>query len=159
MSRDGTYSSLNQYKPQVETNSGFQSAEYPTEYLDLLAGFDEQDLAVLSYPGQCEGNLVNQVYVSARGEVSDDNDEVTIFVSSGRSDVFLKLPNTKSGAETLRCKRIQHGKRTGYDTLCLVSLSKLLKGTNELSLIRRKSGRMLPSVKFSILYTQTTFEG
>lgn len=157
MSRDGTYISSNQYQSPGSASSGFISAEYPTEYFKVLAKLDKDDLAVLSYPGQCEGSLVNQLYLSARGETTG-KEEVTIFVSSGRSDVFLRLPSINAETETIRCQRIQDGKRTGFDTLCYVGLSKLLQGTNELSLMRRKSGRMLPSVKFSILFSTQTIE-
>jgi len=152
LSRDGTYSSLNQYLVPKSLPSGFQSVEYPSDFMDVITGFSKSDLAVLAYPGQCKGNPVNQLYLAARG-VAKRGDTATIFVSSGRSEVFLRVLNKNETSGMTRCKRIQQGKRTGYDTLCHVDLSKLLNGKNDISLMRRKSGRMLPSVKFSILYS------
>jgi len=154
LSRDGTYSSLNQYQVPNNLKEGFQSVEYPSEFMDVISSFSESDLAVLAYSGQCKDNPVNELYLSARGEPKN-SDKVTIFVSSGRSEVFLRIPNENSTTDMIRCKRIQQGKRTGYDTQCHIGLSKLLTGKNEISLIRRKSGRMLPSVKFSILYSRS----
>jgi hypothetical protein len=150
MSRDGTYSSRNQYQSTEDIIGSFQSVEYPSEYQEVIAGFTEDELAMLAYPGNCDSNKISQFYLSSRG-VTELSDTVTLFVSSGRSDVFLKIKDKAKKNKTVRCQRIQKGKRTGYDTLCHVKLNVLSKGVNELSLLRRKSGRMLPSVKFSII--------
>jgi hypothetical protein len=153
LSRDGTYSSTNQYLLESNTTGDFLQADYPTKYADLLSKYSETELAVLAYTGKCEANKVTDILVSTRGSQADSKDAM-ILVSSGRSDVFLNIPLKVGGKKTIKCKRIEDGKRTGYDTSCKVNLSLLTTGTNELSLLRRKSGRMLPSVKFNLLYDQ-----
>jgi hypothetical protein len=149
-SQDGTYTSENEYSISSVLNQGFSSANYPSEYRSKIQSFTAGELSLLATPGKCKSKAVNQVYLSARG-LTDLNDEVTIFVSSGRSDVYLRVPKNKAKKETLKCRRIENGVRTAYDTLCKVPLIKLTAGINELSLVRRKSGRTLPSINFEVV--------
>lgn len=149
-SKDGTYFASNEYKITDKSFAGKISPEYPTQYQDILEGFDASELALLAFVGSCSEKKLNNVLVSSRSSETS-SDDVVILVSSGRSDVFLSTLADNGKRKSLKCKRLIKGKRTAYDTECSVKVKDLVLGTNELSIIRRKGGRMLPSVKFNVI--------
>jgi len=149
-SKDGTYFSSNEYKITDKGFAGKISPEYPTQYQDILEGFNASELALLAFVGSCSEKKLNNVLVSSRSNETSPG-FVVILVSSGRSDVFLSALAANGKRKSLKCKRLIKGKRTAYDTECSVKVKDLVLGTNELSIIRRKGGRMLPSVKFNVI--------
>lgn len=150
ISQDGSYVSENEYQIANVLPDSLSSANYPTQYAEEIASIPPWQLALLATPGQCKNKNPERVYLSARGDV-DVPDKVTIYVSSGRSAVYLRVPNYEDGKETIKCDPITSGVRTAFDTLCHIEFDRLLKGVNELSLVRRKSGRTLPPVTFKLL--------
>jgi len=152
-SKDGTYRSINQYKVDSKSAKGVISPVYPTKYNDTLNSFSSEELAILAFEGKCSDKKLKNVLVSSRG--NEEQKQIVIMVSSGRSDVFLSTHKKKGRKNTLKCNRIEQGKRTAYDTICKVGLDSLIAGVNEISVLRRKSGRMLPPVKFNVLYTKS----
>ena len=152
-SKDGTYYSSNEYKIPKSGISGSISPEYPTKYNKLLNEFDETELALLAFSGSCDSKQIDTILISARTQ-TDIQDDVVILVSSGRSDVFLITEQESGKKNTTKCKRIIEGKRTAYDTQCVIEVNSLLEGTNELSIIRRKPTGNMPSVKFNVLFSK-----
>lgn len=153
-SQDGTYRSINQYKVVDKNTTGIISPDYPTQYNELLASFSSSELAVLAFEGNCSDKKITNVLIASRGAL-DVKQDVIILVSSGRSDVFFTTKSINGRKKTTKCKRIEQGKRTAYDTLCKVGFESFIVGENDVSILRRKSGRMLPPVKFKILYTNS----
>lgn len=151
-SMDGTYYSSNEYVVKDKQFKGLITPTYPTKYLELLDGFDQEELAILTFAGHCNQKKFSDIYVSARS-LSPDVTNVSLLVSSGRSEVFLSTKNKQGKKSTIKCKRIEKGKRTAYDTECNISLDQLNEGSNNVAVLRRKSGRMLPSVKLNIVYS------
>lgn len=150
ISQDGTYSSENLYPTIMMESKSFVGADYPSKYLGELAAFNRHELALLATPGSCENTDNSKVLLTARGNAELDS-EVIVFVSSGRSDVYLRVPTENERKKTIKCERIEEGSRTAYDTTCSLSIDELNKGTNEISLMRRKSGRTMPTVSFNIV--------
>lgn len=153
-SRDGTYFSSNEYNVVNNENTGLITPEYPTQYEDILSSFTENELGVLAYEGKCSDRKLKNVLLASRGN-NIENDEVVIFVSSGRSDVFFTTKTSTGKKKTIKCSRIEEGKRTAYDTECKVNRDLLPLSVNEISILRRKSGRMLPSIKFNLVYADS----
>ncbi|RUO61796.1 hypothetical protein [Pseudidiomarina insulisalsae] len=149
-SRDGTYSSENQYQVVGQPNDGLYQVNYPTKYISKLNDFSDNELALLAFPGMCTDDQLDTLMLSFRGEqiVLDDATEVVLFVNSGRSAVFVQLKNDEHG-KSVRCDRIEEGIRTGYDTLCRLNYSDLTK-VNGAVLLRRQGSRMLPPIKFQV---------
>lgn len=148
---DGTYYSSNEYRITDKSFKGLISPDYPTKYNDLLSEFEGSELAILAFAGSCNEKKVNDVYISAKNSDFAQN-TITILVSSGRSDVFVSNKNKDGKKTTLKCIRIERGKRTAYDTECNLGVEQLNEGVNSIAVLRRKSGRMLPSVKFNVVY-------
>lgn len=151
VSQDGTYVSENEYIINNVPDSGFSSAVYPSAYSDKLVALGASELSLLATPGACASNVSGKYYLSARGDTNAPDQQATLFVSSGQSDVYLRIPTQQGKKETFNCSKIEQGATTAYDTLCSVSISKLTKGINQLSLLRRKSGRFLPPFSFDVI--------
>ena len=149
-SKDGTYFASNEYEISDKTYAGKISPEYPTQFKSILENFKTSELALLAFVGSCSEKKLKNVLISSRSSETHLED-VVVLVSSGRSDVFLSTLADNGKRKSLKCNRLIKGKRTAYDTECSVKIKDLLLGTNELSIIRRKSGRMLPSVKFNVV--------
>jgi len=148
---DGTYYSSNEYRITDKKFKGLISPDYPTKYNEILSGFEGNELAILAFAGTCNKKKVKDVYVSAQNSNFAKN-TITVLVSSGRSEVFLNNKNINGKRKTIKCNRIEQGKRTAYDTECNLSVELLNKGVNNIAVLRRKSGRMLPSVNFNVVY-------
>ena len=148
-SKDGSYFSSNEYQITDNTVYGVISPDYPTEYAEIINIFNHNELAILSFQGSCEQKKVNNLLIASRG---DDllTSNVVFFINSGRSDVFLNLKDLNGKNNIIQCFRIQNGKRTAYDTECKVSLEEIKIAKGEVSILRRKSGRMFPSIKLNI---------
>ena len=117
----------------------------------MLSGFEGSELAILAFAGSCNEKKVSNVYISAKNMDFAKN-TITVLVSSGRSEVFLSNKNKEGKKKAIKCRRIEQGKRTAYDTECNLDVEKLNEGVNNIAVLRRKSGRMLPSVKFNVVY-------
>jgi hypothetical protein len=148
-SKDGSYFSSNEYQITDNTVHGVISPDYPTEYAEIINVFNHNELAILSFQGSCEQKKVNNLLIASRGDTLLSNN-VVFFINSGRSDVFLNLKDKNGKNNTVQCFRIQNGKRTAYDTECKVSLDKIKMAKGKVSILRRKSGRMFPSIKLNI---------
>lgn len=149
-SRDGTYFSSNEYRVN-EKAKGLITPEYPTKYEEVLTSFSDNELAILAFEGECSDRKLNNVLISSRHNTT--NDKVIVYVSSGRSDVFINTIMPKGKKKTTKCMRIENGKRTAYDTECIIDVKYLLNESNEVSILRRKSGRRLPTVRFNLVYS------
>lgn len=151
-SKDGTYFSSNQYTTSQQKDEVVLYPEYPTRYEDILNDFNVQELALLAFEGSCSQHNPGNILLTSRNvmEDFDQNGDVVLFISSGRSDVFLSLNKINNKRETVRCQRIKKGQRTAYDTECSVSFSKLKDSTGEVTIVRRKLGKVLPSVKLNL---------
>jgi hypothetical protein len=152
-SKDGTYYSANEYKVPESGISGSIFPEYPTKYKKLLNEFDDTELALLAFSGNCDSKQIDTILISARSQTGIQED-VVMLVNSGRSDVFLITAQESGKRKTTKCKRIIEGKRTAYDTQCLIEVDSLIEGINELSIIRRKPTGNMPSVKFNVLFSK-----
>ncbi len=149
-SRDGSYSSENEYRMAAAAEAELYSVEYPSKHTDVLNKLSADEMAMVAVPGSCEqSNSIQQVYLSYRGE--EPGGKVYVFANSGRSDVFMQL-QLDSGNQNHRCQAIKQGVRTGYDTLCEIDPALLRDGSNAITLVRRQAGRMLPPVKFELVY-------
>ncbi|MDE3271390.1 hypothetical protein [Pseudoalteromonas sp. G4] len=148
---DGTYYSSNEYKLLTKNIEGPVYPDYPTKYKDQLSKLDRNNLALLAFPGDCSNNKPDTIFLSAVGEVSKAQ-TISILVNSGRSNVFINLKNNLAKHKTQKCQRIEQGKRTAYDTICNLNLDSLSVGKNSIAILRRKSGRSLPSVKLNLMY-------
>jgi len=148
-SKDGSYFSSNEYQITDSTVNGAISPDYPTKYDEIIKTFDNNELAMLSFQGSCKQKKVNNLLIASRGaDLLTTN--VVFFINSGRSDVFLNLKDLNGKNNTIQCFRIKNGKRTAYDTECKVSLEEIKIAKGKVSILRRKSGRMFPSIKLNI---------
>jgi len=150
-SRDGSYNAENSYQLDNVGKGGVFSLEYPSKHIDMLKNMKINEIAVISTPGNCaEQKHIDKVYLSYRGEPATTN-KLYVLANSGRSDVFMRL-QVANAKTNHRCSAIDEGVRTGFDTLCEIEPSALRQGENEITLLRRQSGRMLPPVQFSLIY-------
>lgn len=148
---DGTYFSENEYlleEVEHKVNAqGLVEVEYPTQFKSILTGFADEELSLLASEGSCGDRA--KAYLMATKDLVEDDDKLLFLISSGRSQVFMRLKSDASNFMP-RCKRIETGKRTTYDTICETDLSLFKQNTYSAEIIRRKNGRKLEDIEFDL---------
>jgi len=148
---DGTYASENEYllnpESAIPNNQGLLELDYPTQFKTILKGFNDNELALLATDGACDSRA--DIHFFATKDKVEDGDKLRFLISSGRSQVFMRLKNKVHSLQP-SCSRIETGKRTAYDTICEIELSQLNSTDYEANIVRRKNNRALPLVNFNL---------
>ncbi len=152
---DGTYVSENDYELQgnIEQNSPSVALKYPTRFEEIIASFAQNHLAPLATTGSCNEQKNKHVLLSSRAK-PDANANIIFMISSGRSEVFMQLKSTDGKRIKAKCKRLEEGKRTSYDTICAVPAQSLTTENYSVQIVRRKNGRNLPATLFTLQKSQ-----
>lgn len=153
MSRDGRYWSENTFElPTAVGGATPVVLDYPTKHREFLKQQKGNDLAVLGSAGECANTDLNTVFLSSTGSGTDEEASVNIFVNSSRADTFVAIGNVETKRRPARCQEIQEGRRTGFDTICKISLAKLDNSPEHLDIriLRRRYERMLPPTEFTL---------
>jgi len=148
---DGTYISENNYRLQSapDIDDPVVPIQYPTQFADLISNFSIDQLAPLATGGSCDNQKNLDILLASR-EQDISNASILFLVSSGRSDVFLFLTSSSGAKKRAKCQRIEHGKRTAFDTVCEISANSLDENSYEGKLIRRKIGGREKPVLFTL---------
>lgn len=117
ISMDGRYEAEFDY--QVEKGiSGLTRFSLPTKLKDVISQYFPDQLAVLASlnPG---GGLKKSMFVPASWGMPKSK-MMKIYLNSGASETSLKLYLVGGGSKKERCKLIQAGTPTAYDTQCVI---------------------------------------
>ncbi len=153
MSRDGRYWAKNTFLlPELKETDRLVALDYDSEYKDMIKDSSVVDLAVLSSAGPCDSEKQHEYILTSRDKLSQEKDTLVIYVNSGRTDVFISVTKPENSGSPQPCETITEGRRTGYDTICKFKLESKYREQNrlELKLYRRKFGRNLPPVEFTV---------
>jgi hypothetical protein len=155
---DGTYVSKNDYEIMNVPNNlkKFTLISYPTKYKDVMAGFNNQELAVLATVGSCQDGRAEKVLLTSKSNTN--HTKILFMINSGRSEVFMQLKTAEGAIYEPFCKRIEQGKRTAYDTLCELESDRFLVGSHTATILRRKNGRTLPPTYFELKMSEYAIE-
>jgi hypothetical protein len=152
ISRDGRYWSKNVFVLPDLSSAAYVTLDYPTKHLAEITALDPDDFAVLASAGECRRVLDGEMFIADWRPMDDAKpDRVKVFVNSSRSDTFISA-RTQDGKrfQRSRCRRLQAGRRTGYDTICELNLSASPGGDIRIEILRRKYDRSLPPVGFNL---------
>ena len=154
MSRDGRYWAENTFVlPPVSSNTPIK-LDYPSKYNDVLSGYDAEDLAILSFIGRCQKKGRVSYIVTSRQKLSDKGKSLIVYVNSARADAYIKvLSGGSSARRSKKCSKITEGRRTGYDTICRIDLSKQNFSEDspvKLGIFRRKFNKNLKPVRILV---------
>jgi hypothetical protein len=153
VSRDGQYHSRNTYQLPSPVETWPVPLQYPGEYSAFLDSLGAGDLAVLGSPGDCKGADRATFYVSGSGAANARPASISIFVNAGRTDTYVaELVDGARRGRPQRCAPIDAERRTGFDTLCEVTIADD-RGVDSLTLqiLRRRYEQMLPPTEFTVV--------
>jgi len=153
-SRDGRYVSRNTFVLPAEIPAAPVALEYPSSHEDFLRGLDPDGLAVRVSPGQCGDEEAELLYAAgARFGTGDPGGQrIAVLVNSARADTFVAVANDPEARRPRRCRSIQEGRRTAFDTVCELALGGLETGDAplEVRIVRRHYDRMLPPARVRV---------
>lgn len=152
MSRDGRYWSENEFEIPAALGPGPIALEYPSEHVTFLDGLTPRELAILSTRGECGQEGGSVYYLAGEADPVDDGAVINVFVNSGRAQSYLRVSVGGEQRASVRCQEIQEDRRTGFDTLCAITLAELGQAEQlDLTLLRRRYERTLPPTRFSLM--------
>lgn len=151
ISKDGRYWSENEFRlPLIDTPSSVLLA-YDSEYDELIEAAGREDLATLSFLGKCSSSS-NLEYLAASGpKLKSEEKTLLVFVNSGRADVYASIQSSSTRSQPSACTSLTEGRRTGYDTICELTLESSQSNIEStVTIYRRRFENVLPSTKLSI---------
>ena len=152
MSRDGRYWAENTFQLPENIDAMPVRLEYPSRHRDFLQQLDFGELAILSSAGEC-GEVDDEVLYLAGPGTTRGKAGVSVFVNSGRADTYIAVGNVPELRRPARCRQIEQGRRTGFDTVCQIDLHgvELAPQRVDVRILRRRYERMLPPTEFTLL--------
>lgn len=151
MSRDGRYWAENNFRATSSQAKGPVKVEYESRYEDQLSKLQEDDLAILSHPSDCDNEDFGVYLPAALRRGSQKTKQLKVYVNSARADTFVRVTRGED-KKTLKCQRITEGRRTGYDTICEIDLQQIDYNAQmlDLKIYRRKFDRNLAPVSLQV---------
>lgn len=154
VSRDGQYHSRNTYRLPSPMQDWPVRLDYPSKHTQYLENRGPEDLAVLGSPGDCNGGKRDTFYVTGSGPANVTPASISIFVNSGRTETYVAVfvDGLRHGSPQ-RCAPIDAERRTGFDTLCEVAVTRDSRDGDGLSLqiLRRRYDQMLPATEVNVV--------
>lgn len=152
MSRDGRYWSENTFQLPEKIDTSPVRLEYPSRHQDFLRQLQFGELAILSSAGEC-GEVDDKVLYLAGPDAAQGRTGISVFVNSGRADTYIAVRNVPELRRPARCRQIEQGRRTGFDTLCRIDLERIDNAPEsvDVRILRRRYERMLPPTEFTLL--------
>lgn len=156
MSRDGRYWSENTFELPERFDTGAVGLEYPSRHEDFLNGLDFGELAILGTAGECDTADRHILFLASARAAGGDAPGIDVLVNSGRADTYITVSNRPGERRPHRCRKIEQGRRTGFDTICHIDLQALAPVSErlEVRILRRRYERMLPPTEFTFLLPQ-----
>jgi hypothetical protein len=153
MSRDGRYWAENTFALPNDFGTAPVPLEYPTVYETYLKNLHFGELAILGSPGTCGETENDELYLSAVHASGNAKQKVIVLINSGRSDTYIAVKNIPAFKRPARCKMIEEGRRTGFDTECQIDLTGVDPALQSLDvrILRRRYERLLPPTEFTLL--------
>ncbi|RRQ22350.1 hypothetical protein [Thiohalobacter thiocyanaticus] len=153
MSRDGRYWSENTFTLPERIDATRVALEYPSRHEAFLHGLDFGELAILGTAGECGSGGVDTLLLSGVQPSEERAPSISIFINSGRADTYISVSNVDEHRRPSRCRKIEQGRRTGFDTVCRIDLVELtpLHQSLDVRVLRRRYERMLPPTEFTLL--------
>lgn len=151
MSRDGRYWAENEFLiPEAEID-GPVKLYYNSRY-NVLERSARDDLAMLSFTGNCDSNTAPEYFLTSRSGFIDQEKVLLMFVNSGRADTYASIQNSSKRSRPEKCRHITEGRRTGYDTICELKLDGLEQSLSllQIKIYRRKYEKTLAPLELSI---------
>ncbi|HKL25336.1 MAG TPA: hypothetical protein VJ910_03835 [Desulfuromonadales bacterium] len=152
LSRDGRYWAENTFELPGTMGTGPVRLEYPSQHRSFLQQLGFGELAILGTAGECGASTGTNLYLAGTmpepGKAS-----ASVFVNSGRADTYIAIKNLPDSRRPTRCRTIEEGRRTGFDTICPINLevNGPLPENLEVRILRRRYERMLPPTEFTLL--------
>ena len=152
MSRDGRYWSENSFQLPKGIGATPVRLEYPSRHRDFLQQLGFGDLAILSSAGEC-GEVDDEVLYLAGHKTARGRTGISVFVNAGRADTYIAVGNVPELRRPARCRQIEEGRRTGFDTVCQIDLDRVdhVPESVDVRILRRRYERMLPPTEFTLL--------
>lgn len=134
----------------LPTQPGRVELEYQTQYDRVLRDLPPLQLAILAFAGDCTGGseTLPRVFAVYRGAPPDPLARVNLLINSERLDTAVRYANGAKEEVYSRCRRIEEGRRTSFDTICV--LSNLASSTN-VAIERRRHERLLPPIRLQLV--------
>ena len=149
LSRDGRYWAENEFFIDGGP-SDVSLLEYPSKFQEQLTEYPATDLAVLTQEGRCD-NKGKALISGWHTKKYNTAKSAWIYLNTARTDAFASGYYGNKWGETILCERIETGKRTGYDSICKLSLAAANQDVISIIKIqRRRFDRMLPTVKIEV---------
>jgi hypothetical protein len=149
-SNDGIYSSRNHYRIPDTALPVAVRLPYASGMEDVLAGYEEGQIAISVAAGDCAANAGGTYLVASSGD-GNAEDPVLIYLNSfGATDVFVQ---TGSDGAPQPCTYLSQGRRTTYDFICTLAptRSEAGSGGRQVTIIRERFGREQPAVVFQLV--------
>jgi hypothetical protein len=150
VSRDGIYSSRNEYRlPEAPAGARVQ-IPYRTRHRDHLGEAGPTGLAIAATQGPCAETA--EAYYLAAGPATSPDDRVQIQVNSfGATDVLLSIREDDAWSEPTVCDYLAEGRRTTFDHVCHVEPARVRAGDLTLRILRERYGREQPPVELRLI--------
>lgn len=156
MSRDGRYWSENTFELPERIDTAAVDLEYPSRHGDYLNGLDFGELAILGTAGECATADKHTLFLASTKATGGEAPGIDVLVNSGRADTYIGVSSHPEQRRPRRCRRIEQGRRTGFDTICHIDVKTLTPAPErlEVRILRRRYERMLPPTEFTFLLPQ-----
>lgn len=154
VSRDGRYWSQNTFALPARLASSTVDLEYPSDYTDYLTSLSADQLAVRVARGECGKEQPRSPLIASAptSSAAAAQKKLLVYVNAGRADTYLVAGDGRTSPSRRRCRLIEQGRRTSFDTVCIVELGVFqpLPDTLSIRLLRRRYERAFPPTEFSV---------
>lgn len=150
VSRDGIYSSRNEYRLPEAAPGTTVLLPYRSRHGDLLHGYADDELAMTASPGACSETPTH--YHVVTGPPGEPDGELRVYVNSfGATDVFYQRKSASGWSAPIACSYISEGRRTTFDSVCGIPAASVRGGDLDLRIVRERFGREQPAVELHVL--------
>ena len=134
----------------LPTLPGRVELEYQTQYDRKLRDLPPLQLAILAFAGDCTAvsETLPRVFAVYRSAPPGPLARVSLLINSERLDTAVRYSNRAKEAIYSRCQRIEDGRRTSFDTICVLSN---LASSTSIAIERRRYERLLPDIKLQLV--------
>lgn len=151
VSRDGTYSADNTYLLPAMTTPGFVGLDLSkSQYLRQLDRPSEDEFAVLAHWGRCSDRNPGPALVSTRSAApAPAGAALRVLVNAEQATTTLLVEGLVE-VKAARCQPIDEGRRTSFDTTCVVPNLPSLAEIEGLRIERRKFDQRQPPTRLAV---------
>jgi hypothetical protein len=150
VSRDGIYTSRNEYRLPEAPAGARVRLPHPTRHREHLGAVGPAGLAIAATRGPC-GEAVGGYYLPV-GAAARPDDRVEVQVNSfGATDVLVSVRKGDAWSDPAVCDYLAEGRRTTFDHVCHVDPALVRAGDVALRILRERYGREQPPVELRLI--------